>query len=250
MPKIVTIHQPNYLPWIGLFSKIKHSHCLIIGDTYFLGGHSTFNRNKVRTTCGWNYLTIPIGHKFEGIPIYDITSPPENHWKQIHWKMIHDNYSKTEFFSLHQDFFNHLYHHDFKYVWQMNEEIIFYLLKCFDIEVEVIKASDIALHSDLEKTDYMIALLKAAGADIYLSGPSGRDYLEKEKFVQNDITLKFFNFQHPVYKQRYPGFEPNMAAIDLLFNTGPAAKEIIGVSGSTEEYASGADRKIAKLVHV
>ncbi len=75
MPRVVTIHQPNYLPWIGLFSKISHADCLIIGDTYHLGGQSVFNRNKVRTLNGWKYLTIPLGHKCEGARICDVTVP-------------------------------------------------------------------------------------------------------------------------------------------------------------------------------
>jgi hypothetical protein len=113
----------------------------------------------------------------------------------------------------------------------MNEKIIFYLMKYFNIELEVIRASDLAVDPHLEKTDLMIGLLKAACADVYISGPSGKNYLETEKFPSNNIQLKFAEFQHPVYKQRYPGFEPNMSAIDLLFNIGSAAAELIKSSG-------------------
>ena len=49
------------------------------------------------------------------------------------------------------------------------------------------------------------------------------------------MELKFFNFKSPVYKQKYPGFEPDMSAIDLLFNMGPHAGEIINASGSLED---------------
>ena len=235
MTRIVTIHQPNYLPWNGFFSKVRQSHCLIIGDTYLLGGQSTFNRNKVRTFDGWRYLTIPIGHKFEGTRICDITSPPETEWRRAHWRTICDNYRKARFFPAHRDFFENIYRSNFDFIWRLNEKIIIYLLKCFDIEVEIIKASDITLDKHLEKTDYMIALLKAVKADVYLSGPSGKNYLELEKFPQAGIQLKFFNFQHPVYPQRYPGFERNMSAIDLLFNAGPQSGGIIRDSGSMED---------------
>ena len=87
----------------------------------------------------------------------------------------------------------------------------------------------------LQKTELMIALLKKAGADIYLSGPSGRNYLEIEKFRQNDIGIKFFKFSPPVYPQRFPGFETNMSAIDLLFNIGPQSAEIVAASGEMED---------------
>jgi hypothetical protein len=232
MPKIVAIHQPNYLPWIGLFSKARQSDCLIIGDTYLLGGQSVFNRNKIRTIEGWKYLTIPLGHKSEGYRICDIKMPPEKNWRREHWKNIHDNYIKSNYFKFHQNSFEQIFHKEFENVSQFNEEIIRYLFRCFDINIEILLASEIPIDPVLKKTDLMIALLKGAGAEVYLSGPSGKEYLETDKFSQNNINLKFFQFQHPSYVQRFPGFESNMAAIDLLFNEGLKASEIVRISGS------------------
>ena len=114
-------------------------------------------------------------------------------------------------------------------------EIILYLMKCFEIEAKVLRASEIDVDPGLRKTDLKIALLKSVGANTYLSGPSGRNYLDSEKFPENNIGLRFAKFQHPVYEQRYPGFEPNMAAIDMLFNVGSQASEIIKGSGSIED---------------
>lgn len=232
---IVTLHQPNYLPWIGFFSKVAHSDCFIMTDVHQFTKHSVTNRNKIRTRQGWSYLTVPIGKKFYGSRICDVTLPADKSWQEHHWKSIKHEYGKADFFNLYRDFFEELYNKNFEYLWQINEEILFYLLRCFEINVPVIKASESKVDSDLQKTDLQIALLKSVGTDTYLSGPSGSNYLEFEKFPQNDIRLKFFKFQHPVYKQRYPGFEPAMAAIDLLFNVGTEASEIIKASGSIED---------------
>jgi hypothetical protein len=230
--KTVTIHQPNYLPWLGFFSKISHSDCFIIFDNAEYTKNSVTNRNKIRTKDGWGYLTIPIDRKFYGTEIHEVTLPRDKNWMETHWKTIKQNYTKSDFFNLHQDFFESLYHGDFGYLWQINEKVISYLLRCFETDVEVIKASELNVDPNLRKTDMLIACLRGVGADIYLSGPSGRDYLDFEKFAQNNIELKFFEFQHPVYKQTYSGFEPAMAAVDLLFNVGPQASEIIKASGS------------------
>ena len=233
--KIVTMHQPNYLPWLGLFSRIKHADCFVIAEVIKYTNHSVTNRNKVRTNTGWSYLTIPLSSKNSGLKICDVLLSRDKKWLEDHWRTIQHNYTKADFFGLYRDFFKELYQKDFQYLWQINEEIILYLLKCFDINVEVVKGSELNIDPELEKTDLLIALLKSVGADIYLSGPSGRNYLEFDKFQQNNIGLKFFKFQHPVYKQRYPGFEPNMAAIDLLFNVGPQSAEIIKASGAIED---------------
>lgn len=232
---IVTMHQPNYLPWIGLFSKIKKADIFIITDIYQFGRHTVTNRNKIRTNNGWGYLTIPVSRKFQETKICDVPLPADKKWREDHYKAIYHNYVGADFFSPYRDFLEELYQRDFKYLWEINVEIILYLLKCFEIDIEVLKASEMDMDPNLEKDDLLVALSKSVGADTYLSGPSGKDYLESEKFPQNNINLKFLKFQHPVYKQRYPGFEPNMAAIDLLFNVGTKSAEIIKASGSIED---------------
>lgn len=229
------MHQPNYLPWIGLFSKIVQANCLIIYDNAQYEKNGVVNRNKIRTSTGWTYLSIPINKTYYLSKILDIPLPKDRKWEKDHWRLIYQNYVKTPFFGEHQDFFEGLYSQDLEYLWQLNEKILIYLLECFDINVQLLRTSELNVDTSLKHTDLMLAYLKSAGADVYISGPSGKNYLEMEKFHQNGIELKFSTFQHPVYRQRYLGFEPNMAAIDLLFNLGQQAKEKIIISGSTED---------------
>jgi hypothetical protein len=233
--KIVTMHQPNYLPWIGFFSKVKQSDCLILTDVHPFTKGSVTHRNKIRTGEGWGYLTIPINKKFYNSRICDVELPLDKTWKNNHWLSIVHNYKKTEFFSLYQSFFEKFYESDFENLGKLNQEIILYLLECLKINVPVIIASELNFAPELQKTDLLIALLKAVGADVYLSGPSGRNYLDFGQFPQNNIVLKYFKFQHPVYQQRYPGFEPEMSVIDLLFNLGPEAGSIINATGGIED---------------
>jgi hypothetical protein len=179
-------------------------------------------------------LTIPINRDFSTRKIMDVPLPENHRWKTDHWKTIQQNYARARFFKAHTDFFDKLYQKDFEYLWQLNEMILLYLLKIFDIHVEIFKASELGVNQELHSTDLLVDCLKKVRADIYISGPSGRDYLEVEKFSNNDIELKYFKFVHPVYPQRYPDFIPNLSAIDLLFNVGPEADNLIKISGSLE----------------
>lgn len=227
MLKTVTIHQPNYLPWIGFFSKVCQADLHVILDFAKMGNRSMTNRNRIRTPDGWSYLTIPLGKHASYSRICDILLPADNPWRKEHWKSIHTHYAKTPFFKQYKDFFEGLYERDFPNLSSMNEEIIQYLLKCFGLNIKTVRTSELGIDRNLQKTDLLISCLKSVQAEAYLSGPSGRNYLEFDKFKQNGIALEFCNFQHPVYLQRYPGFEPNMSAIDLLFNLGPESGEII-----------------------
>lgn len=235
MTKITTMHQPNYLPWIGLFSKISRADCLLIYDNAQYEKNSVINRNKIRTTNGSEYLSIPVGKIPTETKISDVLLPENNEWKRQHWRRIHDNYAKAPFFNDYAGFFEGLYKEGLHSLAAANERILLHLLWCFKIEVDVIKTSQLNVDPSARKTDLMIAYLKSVGSDVYLSGPSGRNYLEKERFATNNIALKYFKFEHPVYPQRYPGFQPNMSAIDLLFNTGPRACDIIRDSANIED---------------
>lgn len=232
---VVTIHQPNYLPWVGLFSKIREADCFIIYDTAQYTKSSLVNRNRIRTKTGWLYLTVPISRHFYGTKLHLVAMPDDRKWQNEHWQTIYANYARAPFFRKYKDYFGEIYKENWQYLWQMNEKILIFLLDCFEIKVKVLRASELGIDSSLTKTDSLIACLKSAGASTYLSGPSGRNYLETDQFSNNNIALKYVKFEHPIYSQRYPGFEPNMAAIDLLFNTGPQASDIIKMSGTIED---------------
>jgi hypothetical protein len=235
MRTLVTMHQPNYLPWIGLFSKVKQADCFVIMDTFQYPDTGVTHRNKIRTNVGTGYLTIPINKQFARARICEVELPEDRKWQEVHWQTIYRNYVKTDFFKNHKDFFERLYKKQMQYLCQINVEIIRYLLDSFKIDVEVLMASDLKISQELKHTDMIIEVLKRIGGKVYLSGPSGKGYLETDSFTKNGLDYTFVTFSHPTYKQRYPGFEPNLSAIDLLFNVGPESAGIIEKSGGIEE---------------
>jgi hypothetical protein len=78
-----------------------------------------------------------------------------------------------------------------------------------------------------QKTDRLIQILQAVGATHYLSGPSARDYIEKEKFDSAGITLEYIEYKYPEYTQLYPPFDPYVSILDLLFMMGPDASRYV-----------------------
>jgi len=100
----------------------------------------------------------------------------------------------------------------------LNMELINFLKKAFGIDVKIVFSSDLELTS--KSTERLVEIVEAVGGDVYLSGAKGRDYLDISLFEKKDIRVEFQDFKHPVYRQQYKGFEPNMAAIDALFNEG------------------------------
>ena len=77
------------------------------------------------------------------------------------------------------------------------------------------------------KSELVLNLCRATGATTYLSGKLGRDYLDEGTFAAAGIAVSYQDYAHPEYAQVQPGFEPFMGVLDLLFNHGPASRDIL-----------------------
>jgi hypothetical protein len=235
---IIGIHQPNYLPYLGFFDKMKKSDIFVIYDDAQFKKGEFQHRNRIRIYQGWKWLTVPVEKKL--VPIKEIRIKNEVAtwkgvgWADAHFKDIRDNYKDTPYYSIHEEEIKMIYEKPFfrkenftkekrcGRLVDLNMELINFLIKAFDIDVKIMFSSELGFTS--KSTERLVEIVEVLGGDVYLSGPKGRDYLDMSLFEKNGIKVMFQDFKHPVYKQRYEGFEPNMAAIDALFNVGEMPK--------------------------
>lgn len=227
---ILSAHQPNYLPYIGFFHKVAGCNVFAIWDTVQFVKRGTFgwvNRNKIKTHNGGIWLTVPVltKGKYHQL-IIDTLINNDLPWQKKHWHSIYLNYKDAPYFDDYSDFFEEIYD---KKKWErlaeVSEVIINYTAKKLRITTKIIRCSDLKLKS--HGTDLIIDACKKVGADTFLSGVHGKDYLEEEKFKKNDIKLIYQDFKHPRYRQLHGPFIENMSIIDLLFNEGDNSLKII-----------------------
>ena len=221
---IVSIHQPNYVPWLGYFEKILSSDTFVFLDDVQYEKNYFVNRNKIRTGTGSMWLTIPVNAKHDSL-MNDVKVDNSQRWSLKHKKSIEINYAKSNFLPDYDDFFTSLYEKQFELLIEINKEIILYLMKQLEINTKTVLSSEL----DVEGTgsERILNICKALDADCYITGQFGKSYLNLEDFKNNGIEIKFQNFNHPVYRQCYEPFLPNMSAIDLLFNEGKKSGSIL-----------------------
>ncbi len=71
-------------------------------------------------------------------------------------------------------------------------------------------------------------LLKQAGANSYISGPSAKNYIDEKKFEKAGIRLSYVSYEdYPEYSQFFPPFSHQVFIFDLLFHVGPDAPRFI-----------------------
>jgi arginyl-tRNA synthetase len=222
---IVSIHQPQYLPWLGYFDKIERSDVFVFLDNVQFKKNEWQNRNKIKTDQQWQWLTVPVIHKF-GQKIDEVEINNTVRWGKKHLTALMTHYSKAPFFKEHIAFFEQTYAQEWKILSDLNMHLIQYLAKALGISnTEFFISSEYI--SREEPTERLVDLCKHAGGDVYLSGKDGAKYLNLDEFEKEGIQVIFQDYNHPQYAQLYGNFEPYMSVIDLLFNCGPESLSIL-----------------------
>lgn len=214
---IISIHQPGYHPWLGFFKKILDSDIFVLLDDAQYEKKQWHNRNKIRTSNGSSWISVPVKSQF-GSNLNEVKIDSSIDWKKLHMKSISLNYSRARYF---KQYFNHLekiYQKEYDFLIDINMEIIKFLLKELQIKTKTIFSSEL---NTLEKgSNRILEICKKLDADMYISGILGKNYISIDDFQNNNISVRFQEFQHPIYQQCFEPFIPNMSAIDLLFNEG------------------------------
>jgi hypothetical protein len=223
----ISIMQPGYLPWLGYFDRIARSDLHVVLDHVQLEKNSFTNRNRLRRPSGWCWVTVPIetSGRFGDLPIRGTRIARDSRWRRKHLGSIESLYSASPFFREYIRAFRDIYAFDWEWLAALCESVTTQLLTAFEISVPQVRSSEMGLKS--RKAELILDICRSAGASTYISGPLGRRYLDLATFARAGIELLFHEYRHPEYSQTFPGFEPYMSAVDLLFNHGPESRRIL-----------------------
>jgi hypothetical protein len=105
---ICTVHQPNYLPYLGFFEKAYKSDIFILYDITQFKKNDWQNRNRICTPSGWDWITIPVIHEF-GLKIKDtkINNPEKSLIKN--WRAIQTTYGRAPYFKKYSTVLEEIY---------------------------------------------------------------------------------------------------------------------------------------------
>lgn len=222
MAYTVTIHQPEHLPWLGFFDKIKMADLYIVLDNVQFRKNYFQNRNRIRVDnkAGWSYVTVPLNKFSSSAMINEIKINYETDWQKSNWNKIRENYQQAPFFEIFAKVIKEHYFMKCERLVDFNLDFIKLFKEIFKIDTKIILASDIEDKIIKGGTEVNFNLCKKTHADVYLSGQFGKDYLDLNKFREADIEVNFHNFLYPNYPQQYGSFVSGMSALDYLFNVG------------------------------
>jgi hypothetical protein len=222
---IVAVHQPQYLPYLGYFDKIDRADIFVLLDNVQFKKNEWQNRNKIKTAQGWQWLTVPVRYQYPQL-ISEVTINNTVKWQHKQRQAILTNYKKAPHFNYLEEFFEETFSLSWELISELNISVVKRLVEVLGIDTALHVASALGEFPQ-DPDERLIAITKHLGADNYLAGSGGSQYMDLDKYKKAGIEVLFQEYNHPVYGQLFGAFEPYMSVIDLIFNYGDRSLSIL-----------------------
>jgi hypothetical protein len=195
---LVSIHQPNFLPWLGYFEKIAQSDIHVILDHVFpslTNDYLTRTMLQIGKSLKWFNLPIKKEQRKQNIAHMNIEPLIVN--KAIKEKFVGIYGKAAEHYIKKIDLLSIEGSDLVAYNMQVNfnlAELIGYQMP------KIYKSSQL----DLQESDIngqLIEIVKKLGGDAYLSGMGSKSYLDLERFKEEDLEVTLVDFQEKVSRK-------------------------------------------------
>jgi len=237
--KLVAIHQPNFLPWLGFFDKIRRAQiCVLLDDVQLpkTTGHGTWtNRVQLLVAGVPAWATVPLVRAFHGTRlISEAEINDQTPWRQKLLRTVELNYRRTPYFGVVYPILTRLIGHPTKSLLEYNLESIKTIASRIGLDPsKLVLSSSVPVQS--RSTDRLIALVNNVGGDAYLAGGGAQGYQDDAMFAKAGIGLVYQDFKHPTYPQQGASeFVPGLSIVDALMNCGFEGTGSLLQGGRTE----------------
>jgi len=169
------------------------------------------NRCTILTANGIQNLTVPVtdGSNSKRV-IRDVTISYDHPWQKLHWKALISAYNNAPFFEYYADSLSPFFHEK---KWKF--------LTDYNLEIQQVILNELNLSCQVKVTEkYCDTVGLPSGTDDfrYAIHPKPGRHVSDEHFVPA-VYMQ-------VFQEKF-GFTPNLSIIDLLFNEGPMASDVL-----------------------
>ena len=238
MSKIVSIHQPNFFPWLGYFDKIARSDTFIfLDDVQFpKTGGVWSNRVKILVAGEPRWLTAPVERNYKGLRlINEMRFSSDGDWRGKMLKTLVSSYRRTPFFEEIFAEVESIVLNPESNVAEYNIHAIKTIASAIGLPMNsMVRSSDCL--TDSFATQRLIDLTQWVGGEGYLCGAGAGGYQEDEAFQKANIVLEYQNFNHLEYPQLGSvTFCGGLSIIDVAMNLGwQGVRELLALPHSLE----------------
>ncbi len=222
MKGVVCLHQPAYLPWLGLVESMFACETFVhLDDVQFeVGGFQ--NRNRIKTATGPAWLGLPVTHGAFA-PLADVTVSHAHRPSKMR-RAVEVSYARARHFHVVMDWLDpFLRPAPGGSLMELNIECLESLARRLGAPCLFVRASALRASTG-SRLENIARVLAALDARWLYTGSGMRSYTSEDEMRANGIAPVWHEFQERgfTYPQLFSnfGFVPNLSVIDMAFNCG------------------------------
>jgi len=205
--------HPCILMSTAYFAPIRYFSKLAFYPEIYIEQHENFIKQTYRNRTvilGANEpisLIVPVEKgRAQKIRIKDLRIAYDEEWQRNHWRTIFSAYNSSPFFEYYADDIEPFFRKKYDFLFDFNQHIMETLLEIFEIPV------CLNLTEGFEETpENCLNFREQISPKIHLTAPD--PHFAPQKYTQ-------------VFAEKF-GFVPDMSILDLLFNEGPSARDLL-----------------------
>ncbi len=206
---------------------MAHCDVYVLLDSVQFTKNNYQNRNRLIDPNGmvfWSTVPVRIaGHTSKRITDMELDNTQP--WSRKTWARIAGAYRRHPYFSALAPELESIFMGGHAYLVDLNIDLIGFFRRQLGINVPMVRSSTMNVGGS--RSELLLSICKNLGADTYISGPSGHDYLDSALFSAASVSLDYHSFDHPTYSA--PIFQPCLSTLDLLFNHGPESRNLLSL---------------------
>lgn len=219
---IVSVHQPNFLPWSKLLAKIVLSDIYVAYDSVQFNKREYHARQRFPARDGQVvFLSVPVRHTGRREILRDMRIVESEPWRARHLEFIDRTYADAPYYDQVRPVIAEVYAAGHEFLVDHNVALVQALCRYLGSSVRTVRASTLPHAGSREER--LLDLVRAAGGDAHLSSTSATHHIDWSTFHAAGIPVLMQEFVEPTRVWPVPG----LSVVDLLFHRGRAALDVL-----------------------
>jgi len=212
----LAVMQPYIFPYIGYFQLIQQVDKFIFYDDVNFIKQGWINRNRILINGEPKFINIPCVKASSFKKILEIEHRLNEIEKQNFLKKIKVTYSKAPFFNETFELIEKCLTDPGKSIAELAIKSVTEISSYLNLNCEFIISSKRYSNQNLPRQERLIDICKQESCDTYVNPIGGNNLYSKDAFLNENISLLYFESEIKVYKQFKNEFVPSLSIIDVL----------------------------------
>jgi hypothetical protein len=215
---VCVISQPRFFPGLHYLHRMLAADWFVIFDTVQFNPRHEENRARLRTPQGPTWLTVPMRRTGREQLIRETAVDNSQPWQDRALKTLQHLYGKAPHYRAHAPEVQRVLEAGHESLTGLDMASWEPALRLLRPSCRFVRASELPVSGHGPRL--LLDICKHLGADTYLSGQFGRQYLDTAEFAREGVAVAFHDYACQPYPQRSDGFVPFLSYLDVLFNAG------------------------------